>query len=46
MVTGTRKKSGFRKKHYTEMYTDQRLIDKVASVYSNEIKFFNYVYGE
>lgn len=46
MVTGTRMKSGHRKKHYTEMYKDQRLIDKVASVYSNEIKFFNYIFGE
>lgn len=46
MVTGTRMKSGYRKKHYTEMYKDQRLIDKVASVYSNEIKFFNYMFGE
>ena len=46
MVTGTRMKSGHRKKHYTEMYKDQRLIDKVASVYSNEIKFFNYMFGE
>ena len=46
MVTGTRMKSGHRKKHYTEMYKDQHLIDKVASVYSNEIKFFNYMFGE
>jgi len=33
MVTGTRKKSGHRKKHYTEMYTSQRLIDKVSVLY-------------
>jgi hypothetical protein len=46
MVTGTRMKSGHRKKHYTEMYKDQRLIDKVADAYSNEIKHFNYIFGE
>ena len=46
MVTGTRKKSGFRKKHYTEMYTDQGLIDKVSALYKKEIEFFNYKFGE
>jgi hypothetical protein len=46
MVTGTRKKSGFRKKHYTELYTDQRLIDKVSAMYKKEIEFFNYKFGE
>ena len=46
MVTGTRMKSGYNKSHYTEMYKNQRLIDIVATVYSNEIKFFNYIFGE
>lgn len=45
-VTGTRKKSGFRKKHYTELYTDQRLIDKVSAMYKKEIEFFNYKFGD
>lgn len=46
MVTGTRKKSGYRKKHYTEMYTSQRLIDKVSVLFSKEIDHFNYQYGK
>lgn len=46
MVVGTRKKSGFRKKHYTEMYTNQQLIDRVSSLYSREINYFNYIFGE
>ena len=46
MVTGTRKKSGFRKKHYTQLYTSQRLIDKVSVLYKKEIEFFNYKFGE
>lgn len=46
MVTGTRMKSGHRKKHYTELYKEQRLIDKVAAAYSHEIKYFNYMFGE
>lgn len=46
MVEGTRKKSGYRKKHYTEMYDSQRLIDKVALLFDNEIRYFNYKFGE
>lgn len=46
LVEGTRKKSGYRKKPYTEMYNDQRLIDKVASLYTKEIKQFGYEFGE
>jgi len=46
MVTGTRMKSGHRKKHYTEMYKDQSVIDKVAQAYSREIKYFSYMFGE
>ena len=46
MITGTRKKSGFRKKHYTELYKDQSVIDKVAVMFKKEIQYFNYKFGE
>lgn len=46
MVTGTKMKSGYRKKHYTELFTDQRHIDKVATMFHQEISFFNYQFGE
>ena len=45
MVTGTNKKSGYRKKHYTELYND-RLIDIVANGFKQEINHFNYKFGE
>ena len=40
MITGTRKKSGYRKKHYTELYKDQSVIDKVAVMFKKEIQYF------
>jgi len=46
MVTGTRMKSGHRKKHYTELYKNQHVIDKVAVAYASEINYFNYIFGE
>lgn len=46
MVTGTRMKSGHRKKHYTELYKSQHVIDKVAAAYASEINHFNYIFGE
>ena len=46
MVTGTRMKSGHRKKHYTELYKNQHVIDKVAAAYASEIKYFSYIFGE
>lgn len=45
-VLNTRKKSGYRKLHYTELYTSQSLIDIVSSLYSREIKHFSYIFGE
>ena len=45
MVTGTNKKSGFRKKHYTSLYND-RLIDIVGNGFRNEINHFGYKFGD
>jgi len=46
MLDNTDVKVGFRKKHYTEMYTDQSLIDNVAEKFKKEIKYFDYKYGD
>lgn len=45
MVRNTRMKSGYRKKHYTELY-DDNLIDIIANGYKNEIKHFGYKFGD
>ena len=42
----TRKKSGKRKKHYTELYLKKKYIDKIADIFSDEIKYFGYKFGE
>jgi len=46
MLDNTDVKVGFRKAHYTEMYTEQSLIDNVAKKFKNEIKYFDYKYGD
>ena len=46
MLQSTRKKSGFRKRPYTELYKDSKLVDKVARHYTREIEHFNYKFGE
>jgi hypothetical protein len=45
MVESTRKKSGYRRAHYTEMY-DARLIDIISRWYQNEINQFGYKFGD
>lgn len=45
-ILGTRKKSGFRKKHYSELYRNSKVIDTIASWYKQEIQFFGYRFGE
>ena len=45
MISGTNKKSGYRKKHYTELYADD-LIDIVANGYRKEIQQFGYKFGD
>ena len=42
----TRKKSGKRKKHYTELYQKKKHIDKIANLFSDEIKYFGYKFGD
>lgn len=44
IITGTRKKSGLRKKHYSELFKRQSDIDKVANMFAKEIKYFGYQY--
>lgn len=46
MITGTRMKSGYRKKHYSELYSSQDLIDKVAGLFHREINHFQYKFGD
>jgi len=46
MLDNTDVKVGFRKKHYTEMYTEQSMIDDVAKRFKKEIKCFDYKYGD
>ena len=46
MLDNTTVKVGFRKKHYTEMYTEQSMIDNVAKKFKKEIKYFDYKYGD
>ena len=43
---GTKKKSGRRKKHYTELYVNKEYIDKIANLFSDEIKYFGYKFGD
>ena len=42
----TKKKSGRRKKHYTELYVNNKYIDKIANLFSDEIKYFGYKFGD
>lgn len=46
IVESTRMKSGFRKKHYTELYRNRDLVDKVSRLFHKEIKYFKYEFGE
>lgn len=46
IIESTRKKSGLRKVHYTEMYQNEEYIDKVAKMFSKEIEYFGYKFGE
>ena len=45
IITGTRKKSGLRKKHYSELFRRQSDIDKVSNMFAKEINYFGYQYG-
>ena len=46
IIDNTRTKSGYRKKHYTELYQNEDQIKMVSKRFSREIDYFDYKYGD
>jgi hypothetical protein len=45
LLDNTKTKTGFKKKHYTELYQTQKQIDLVNKYFKNEINYYHYQYG-
>jgi hypothetical protein len=46
MLDNTKTKTGFKKKHYTELYDTEEQIQLVKKYFIKEIHYFGYQYGD
>ena len=46
MLDNTKTKTGFKKKHYTELYETEQQIELVKKYFTKEVNYFDYRYGD